>query len=100
MNLILAICWLCFAVGMFIYAQQSPDPQSPATLQHRMMAGLGGLLAFYNLVRWWLSRMREKTRRDERALLEQRQHREKPIVEPEFDFSDPPKDPGNSPGNQ
>ncbi len=91
MNLILAIFWLVLGVGSFILSLRAEDPLSPAIQNQRLMAGLSGMLAFYNLVRWWLARMREKARLDLEALKEQRRRPSTPpVVDPAFDFSDPP----------
>ncbi len=97
MNLILAIFWLILGVGSFVLSMRAEDPAAPAVQQQQMMAGIATVLAFYNLVRWWLSRLREKARRDEQALQEQRRRLSStPVVDPGFDFSDPPKDEGKS----
>jgi hypothetical protein len=91
LNLILAIFWFVLGIGSFGLSLRAEDPQSPAVQQQRLMAGLSGLLAFYNLVRWWLARLREKARLDLEALKEQRRRLSTPpVVDPAFDFSDPP----------
>ena len=93
MNLFLAILWFVLGISSFVLSLRAEDPQSSAVQQQRLMVGLSAMLAFYNLVRWWLARLREKARLDLEALHEQRKRLSKPaLVDPAFDFSDPPKE--------
>lgn len=106
-NLIMAGIWMLLGTWMIVYHQYNPDSSLNFKILGTnlsagwLMIGIG----IYNLIRWWATRMQEQARQmsaqeAERRRLEERaeRRREKPVIHPEFDFSDKPPDPPQQAG--
>jgi hypothetical protein len=96
MNLVLGILWLAGAIALFAYGAATGE--SP--LRIRMLNNVSGawvllLLAAWNFVRWYSSRMGRKAQQEllieHEARLRKVRLRDRPAVpDPTFDFSDRP----------
>ncbi len=96
-NIILAGFWLVVALGLFLYPWLHPQGA-------RLNIGNTGIpfawvavfFACYNMLRWWLTRVR---RRDQEVMDQVSGRRRRPSKErnPDFDFSDD-ADRGDKPG--
>jgi hypothetical protein len=86
-NLILALVWTCFGVGILVWQAMEPMRELPGL--NRTFLSIGAfVLALYNLVRWWFTRPKP-----EMDWLGRRFPPRKPprVVDynPELDFSGP-----------
>jgi hypothetical protein len=107
LNLFMAIFWLVIGAGLVIYHTLYPDEQAFRLRFIDVSPGwLILVLALWNVVRWWGARAAEKDRQFHEQLAFQRQRKhyeelarkeEKPVVNPEFDFSKPAPPDGEAP---
>jgi len=97
LNLLLAIFWLCTAIGLLYAYFTGKQVLRVSESGLEMLALLALLLAAYNLVRWWALRASARAR-NMRSPLEQRPRRIDSSSDqhnPTFDFTEqePPKEP-------
>ena len=96
MNLIGAIVWLTFGLGLFLYEYQVG--YVPLMIQglNISFGWIGLVLGVYNLARWYAKRSiveDNSARMIREARVRQSQRRERQEPDPTFDFSDRPAPP-------
>jgi hypothetical protein len=91
-NLILAMCWLALALGSIFYLYFHSEGRTffANGISPAWIAGIALLMFGYNMLRWWLVRVRRRDRQAMDRLASRTQHR---VEEdnPDFDFTDEPK---------
>ena len=97
MNLIAAILWLTFGLGLFIYEYSIGRVPFTISGLNISFGWLGIALGIYNVARWYgrWSRVEDKSKQFLReARARQAQRRERSAPDPTFDFTDHPAPPG------
>ena len=88
LNLILALFWLIVSIGLFLYPVLHPEGARLEILRTGIpFAWMTTFLCGYNLLRWWLIRVKKR----EREVMDRISDRTRPRGEernPDFDFSD------------
>jgi hypothetical protein len=95
LNLILAMCWLVFALGLFLLSWLRPEAAFLRLGNTGFpLAWVAVLFFLYNIVRWWGARMaaqRQELLRRSRSRHRDDEREPRPATyDPNFDFSDRP----------
>lgn len=85
-NLFLASIWLALGLSLLLWEVVQPQEKG----SQRLWLGVLALVLFgYNVLRWWLARLRSRAR--EEAERRPHPHRSNEPPDPTFDISDEPR---------
>lgn len=86
LNLFLAAIWLALGLSLILWSVVQPETGGP---QRPWLGALALVLFGYNLLRWWLGRLRSRYRDEAERRPRPRRSEEPP--DPTFDVSDEPR---------